>query len=49
MAILWKTAIEILIEFQSFMESVSLNGGVHCSIVVEALCYKPEDRGFETR
>jgi hypothetical protein len=26
-----------------------LSKGARGSVVVEALCYKPEDRGFETR
>jgi hypothetical protein len=29
--------------------SLSSNNGARCSIVVKALCYKPESRGFETR
>jgi hypothetical protein len=28
---------------------IILNMGTRCSIVVKALCYKPEDRGFDTR
>jgi hypothetical protein len=29
--------------------TVKISGGALSSILVEALCYKPEDRGLETR
>jgi hypothetical protein len=32
-----------------FSQSTSVSSGARCSIVVMALCYKPEGRGFETR
>jgi hypothetical protein len=32
-----------------FSASISVIKGARGSVVVKALCYKPEDRGFETR
>jgi hypothetical protein len=40
---------EMRVEVAGFNSACVSVNGARCSIVVKALCYKPEGRGFETR